>query len=311
MTWRDIVAEHTELGETFPVGRPALMMELYGSGAALAKRAEAIYDRFVSLVPPGTELFALGSKDRQYKKVTVASERRIRKTLSEAEQSGAFYTFKSAPEFSCGQFSCEISLGSDSPLINDSVVLGLPVSWGDAADAARAVQVFEQLVSDFPFWGGIAGFGFDIVWGREFEQSAMPVNFRVAQRYHGILVRDRGMSSQLLVPAGPGLAPLKCLPSAAWLTYLGEELVEAVGGVTGLQNAVGAAVTFKSLGQGLLLRAGDAPPVVDVNRPGEDNKALALLHRGIAKVIRDRWFHTYSLLGVERDVADAWLHRFD
>jgi hypothetical protein len=132
----------------------------------------------------------------------------------------------------------------------------------------------------------------------------MPVNFQLAKRFHGVLIRDRNQENILV----------KKLKSAGWLTYLNRELVEKVGGAEALTSAVGPAVTVSPLGDGLLLRTGPTPPVGDVNRQDKDVEPLAAVNRAIKQIRIQRWLSTNLFnadLSQTREPADAWLARFD
>jgi hypothetical protein len=300
MDWKTLRAEHTELGRSTVVARPALVMEFYGTGRKMAPHGRQILDRFSSVLPPGTQLYVLGNNDREYKKVTPQSRRRIEKTLDELAQRGRFYSFKDAPEFDVGTFSLEVHLGSQHDNIADTVQLAYPLDWGEQARVEKTTELFAGFARDFPFWGGVAGYGFDLVWGREFEQRGMPVNFSAAKRFHGLLVRHRTQENYLV----------KKLKSAGWLTYLDAEMVGALGGEHELRSRLGDEATLTNAGPGVLLRAGATPPIGDVNRQRPDVAPLATVNRAIEQVRIDRWFTT-DLFGVDRESADAWLHRFD
>jgi len=304
MDWKSTQAECTELNHTFVVAKPAVVIELYGDGLKVSPHGEALLDPFLAVLPDKTPLYVLGNNDRQYKNLTPQSMRRIRQTLKELDKRGRFYSIKDAPEFNAGRFSLEVHVGSTHATLADSVQLALPVEWGDPENASRVVELFSKYVTSVPFWTGVAGYGFSLVWGREFEQKGMPVNFQLAKRFHGVLIRDRNQENILV----------KKLKSAGWLTYLNRELVEKVGGAEALTSAVGPAVTVSPLGDGLLLRTGPTPPVGDVNRQDKDVEPLAAVNRAIKQIRIQRWLSTNLFnadLSQTREPADAWLARFD
>jgi hypothetical protein len=300
MDWTSLVATYTDQGQTFTVGRPALVFEMYGHGPTMAPHGGAIFDRFLDILPEQTELHVLGNNDRQYNRVTTQSLRRIRQTLAELEKRGRFYSFKDAPGFDVGRFSFEVHLGSKHEALCDTVVMGLPVDWG-SAEADRTAESFASFVRDCPFWTGVASYGYDMVWGREFEQEAMPVNMQTARRFHGLLVRNRPQENYFV----------KTLKSAGWLTYLNDELVGLIGGETALRAAIGPDLSVSRVGAGLLLRTGAVPPLGDVNRQDPDVVPLRAVSRAIAKVRLQRWPHPSRLFKVSPEDADAWLHRLD
>jgi hypothetical protein len=300
MDWKSLRPEYSELGRTMIVARPALVMEFYGEGARMIPHGPRLFDHLLGLVPKDAQLHVFGSNSREYKKITPQSLRRIQKTLEELDKKGRFYSFKDAPGFDVGDYSFELTLGSKHDSIADNVQLAFPIEWGGPGQAAQTAEIFSSLVGEFPFWAGVAGYGFDLVWGREFEQRGMPANFAAAWQFHGLLVRDRTQETYLV----------RKLKSAGWLTYLDAELVELVGGNDALTDAVGDKVQISPVGRGLLLRTGPTPPIGDVNRQAEDLAPLAAVSRAIKPIRLERWLDT-NLFLVERETADAWLQRFD
>jgi hypothetical protein len=286
-------------------------MEFYAEGTDLVSCGEAILDTCLSACPPeladGLHVFT----SRSYKKLTAQAQRRMRKELSELSQRGRFYAVTTNQDCAVGDFSFELDLGPTNPLINNLVFVALPFSAAEPTAVEAAVALYERMLSAAPFWGAIAGLGFDIVWGREFEMSAMPLNFTLARRYHGLLVRDRLQSMALPKPQPPA-APLMRIPSVAWLTYLGAPLLTQLPDPASMQAALAnPAVQMKTIGSGVMFRAAQIPPVGDVNRQDADIQPLRDLDRVLKPILLDRWFMSANLLGVDRDTASEWLHRFE
>ncbi|HEX6750881.1 MAG TPA: type VI immunity family protein [Longimicrobium sp.] len=300
MSWTDVWAEYAELGRSWTVLRPAVAMEFYGEGARLAAHGESILDRFLGLLPEGTQLYQLGNNSREYRKVDAPSLRRIRKTLAELEQRGRFYMIKDAPEFDVGGYSLELHLGSKHATINDRVHIALPLEFADEHRISGTIELFRELVTDVPFWGAVAGYGFDLPWGRECEMVAMPAMLRAALRFHGLLVRHRTQEDYAV----------KKLKSAGWLTFLDAELLGLVGGQDALEAAVDGLVEISPLRGGVLLKAGDRPPVGDVNRQEADVRPLAAVNRAISEIRLQRWF-SHNLFSVPAETSNDWLSRFD
>ena len=310
MSWLDTRAEHTELGETWAVGRPALVFLFYGYGPDLQGRSIDAFNRFLSVLPQGTPLYFLGKNARSYKRVTTASERRIRADLEKS-----FYTFTTDGEFRIGEFSYEASLGNtEQPdAYADHLFMAVPATWGEPPHSERVYELFRSFATDFPFWGGICTYGFDMVWGLEYEQSAMHVGFRLARRYRAVLPRSRSHQEEILYPYHH--APRKKrLPAAGWLTFLGAELLANVGGRSALEAALDGEGSMEAIRDGLLVRTGPTPPLCDANRPDPADQPYIRLSRAIRDVRLERWGFSSLLLswgGIEEDEADQWLHRFD
>jgi len=106
---------------------------------------------------------------------------------------------------------------------------------------------------------------------------------------------------------------IKCVN---WLTILGEELLDDLGGMFVLKNALEPLCTLYSYPGGVLIQAGEAPRLGDVELPG----AFELLepYRKIAFITKRVRFMNYTsslfrvnepLIGKEE--AKKWVSRFD
>lgn len=311
MNWKETRAEYVGGGRTAQVGRTAVVMEFYAKGEALAGSGEAILDLCLEAAPDELkgELHVLSTN--QYKKLTRALLRRMRKELSEIDKKPRMYAATSSPDCVVGDYSFELDLGETHPLTNNLVFVALPLRAGEPEHVEGTVQFFEKMLGAAPFWGAIAGYGFDIVWGREFEMAAMPVNFTLSRRYQGVLVRDRLQSTALPEPRPPAPPRLR-IPSVAWLNYFGPPLLDQLGGKDALEAGARAkGLSCKDVGAGVLVRACQAPPAGDVNRQEPELAALRALHELAEPVVLDTWFRSAGLLGVDHDTASVWLHRFE
>jgi len=123
----------------------------------------------------------------------------------------------------------------------------------------------------------------------------------LAMRHPGFDVhrnlRTRGVLGRQL--RGPG-----------WLTFVSVELVETLGGEDQLRHKLDPGVEVARAGNGLLLRAGEAPEIADVNR----KERLPLL-RSVARAIEPVTRFRDKLLegGVFNDDSEKfqrWLRRF-
>src|SRR5262249_40311602 len=145
-----------------------------------------------------------------------------------------------------GSAALEVSLGATKKDgIANFAHMALPVGYPEAVGAEAAVSAFTRLVEQVPFAHASAGYGFNMVWGREWEQAAMPGVMAAARRYLALDVRDRLLETRLREHVkGPG-----------WLTYLGPDLLNEVGGKKAL-DALPADVGRLPVGSGVILRAG-------------------------------------------------------
>jgi hypothetical protein len=88
-------------------------------------------------------------------------------------------------------------------------------------------------------------------------------------------------------------------------------LLDQLEGAEAVRRKLPASVQVTPFRDGVIAQAGPVPPVGDVNKQDQDIEPLRALHRAIQPVILSEWFHSYNILGVDRDTASAWLHRFD
>jgi hypothetical protein len=97
----------------------------------------------------------------------------------------------------------------------------------------------------------------------------------------------------------------------SWLTLLGAEIAADLGGATALKKAAPKQVFVLPVGRGgVLLRAGAAPVVGDVNR-----HELLPLYRGVGRLVSPRQasedaLNDVTILGMSEEAALDWLQRF-
>lgn len=286
------------------VSRSAFVFEIYGCAGQLPRSALSIYDLFKELSHPA-ELYILGSNDRVYKKLTPAAERRLRQGLP----NGGFWTIKSAPGIGAGRFSCELVLGASGPWRTDVITIAVPSDWGEASQIGQCSAFFRRLCETFGGWGGVASWGFDIVWGREFEQLAMPEWFRLAMRYQGLMLRDRYQDACLV--AEENGRPTPKFKSAGWLTFVGDDVAVPAGlTIPRLQGALGATCDVERLERGVLITAGTLPVLADVNHFDASDEPLACVNAVIAPLRLKRWTVS-DLFGVDELEANRWFERFE
>jgi hypothetical protein len=99
--------------------------------------------------------------------------------------------------------------------------------------------------------------------------------------------------------------------AVAWLTLLGPEATAALGGPAALQRSTPAEVSVLPLGKsGVLLRAGTAPQLGDVNRQ-DLLPACHAVGRLVAPVLApDEALDDLAIKGMSEEDAHDWLRRF-
>ena len=299
MDWKNTDIQYTEGRYTYSVARAAFTMEFYADGSRLAPHGEALFDQLLSLFPQRDLLYKMGMNDHQYKRADARGLRRIRSTLGKLEQKGQSYLIKDTPEFDAGQHSIDLDLGSKQKMISDTVVVALPLESTESTALAQTRAIFEHIVSTFPFWAAVAAYGYNMVWGNEFEQVAEPAMHKLGMRFHGPIIRNRAQEKHAV----------KRLKSVGWLTFVDGELLAQAGGEAHITEQLDAQVSTKRIRDGLLLQAGPQPPLGDVNVGAPDIAPMASVSRALSPVRLRAMRYTAS--GIPQEKADSWIKRFD
>ena len=209
MSWTEIRATAAQAGQKFVVAQPAFVLGLYGD-VGLNAHGEAVLEWWMGLLPEGASLYFLGSKAHDFREVDPRALKRIRTTLRDLAKKSQFYMFKNAPGFAVGTHSLELAMGiepDDDGAVNMAYAV-LPLSYPEAAGPDAVVEMFRKLVDRIPFRHATAGYGFDLVWGREWEQVALPVIMAAGRRYLALDVRDRQVEPYLVDKVKSRLADL-------------------------------------------------------------------------------------------------------
>jgi hypothetical protein len=99
------------------------------------------------------------------------------------------------------------------------------------------------------------------------------------------------------------------LPPVNWVTLLGPELLQTLGGITKVRRAFSndKAISVVSLDGGAFIRAGETPQLGDRNR--RDNLPL---YRKVGSYLKDyRGRQEIELDGLTLEESEKWLARFD
>jgi len=179
--------------------------------------------------------------------------------------------------------------------------IALPIEWGEQPE--QVIALTQDALAEFPLSSGYAGYSLlwddpDPLVDREVLQWAAPLMLRHPGLGYGGAVR---MSNA----AEHGVAAVN------WLTFLGAEAAAALGGLPALERSAPAGVSALPLGKsGVILRAGDAPQVGDVNRqdPVPIYRAVGRL---VAPVVApDEALDKVIIKGMAEDLRHDWLRRF-
>ncbi|MEK6774975.1 MAG: type VI immunity family protein [Bdellovibrionota bacterium] len=154
-----------------------------------------------------------------------------------------------------------------------------------------------------PFVSGHGGFVIEC--NQYFAEDAQGAAFPLAMRYQAVDIATRSR--------GPGAVQGERIKNVGWLTLIGSELLEKIGGLNPLQRNASDRLSLVQTAHGVLIRAGQKPILGDVNRR-EDLSAFVdayrlvePLHNGIKEL-----FAPFKLAGDadEVDATQRWLFRF-
>lgn len=104
------------------------------------------------------------------------------------------------------------------------------------------------------------------------------------------------------------------LPNVNWMTLLGGELQEKMGGFPAIRAALSAQVDCMPLSHGCLLMAGQEPPLGDINAQAPDIGPLRELARYLQPLLLPRETQFNNILNSlfdDDDDAYRWLDRFE
>lgn len=177
----------------------------------------------------------------------------------------------------------------------------VPAAWG-GGHASEMRDMVIHLAGLIPYTAGHAGFAMD--WSRYFEQKACPHAYQKGMRHLGFDVP--GESNDCLVVGHDSMKTVN------WLTLLGQPLLSKLGGVDQIRARASNRIKLRPTGGGLMLEAGDAPEVGDVNR-GDPLPAYAEVYKlvePVAEVGIQRSKAMTFLPGDEHQNTLRWLRRF-
>ncbi|MBK9259438.1 MAG: DUF3396 domain-containing protein [Polyangiaceae bacterium] len=162
--------------------------------------------------------------------------------------------------------------------------------------ASRVVDWAVSVAELYPFETGQLGYSFNQLQ-RTWTTEADDFVGKVAMRFLGF---------DILEPDLARVARGK-VPNCSWLNFLGDRIVMKLGGESLVRAAVSDAVTVRRIAGGLMLVAGQLPPVGDVNRHALDLGPV----REVARLTRPLRPEKKVLFYGTEEFRNGWVHRFD
>jgi hypothetical protein len=272
-----IARKHPESGTLYLRDGVTLAFFLPPPLEATAPQVLAAFEEYLNRLPSGALRWAaVGASAGEWKPFARSTVGRCRALLAPEAARKRYLT---AFELSDGD------QGGDAPGYGVAVV-GQPVT-PDAPNATNLVQFFfpaavtapgrvEEFVATASALAALlpyrSGYGSPALQVSELHQAQALAEARaLAVRYPGYDVQYNQLGRLEMDAKVRG---------ARWLTFLGPDLVSALGGEEALRHALPAAVSVRPVGHGLLLRAGEYPEICDANR-----QAGTPLLRAVAAVL--------------------------
>lgn len=289
-------------GTTYVVVRPGLALALY-YGRPLHEIAPAV-DRMVQayldFIPEGSITALCGVSDWG-----TFSPARLQRQLKQLRNKAVDYTnidldSGSVPG-SAGPYGWHLNGGNLSNVEvrpnNANVCFHeFPHDEIERVGSQRMVEWVVSVAEITPFETGQFGYSFNQLQ-RTWTTEADEFIGRVAMRFRGFDILDPKLAAE-----ARGL-----VPNCSWLTLLGDAVVEQLDGEGAIRSALSAAVTVLRIRGGLLLRAGELPPVGDTNRRAPDLGPV----KEVARVTRRVRVSRRVLFYGPEDFRTNWVNRFD
>ncbi len=172
-----------------------------------------------------------------------------------------------------------------------------------AAEYRRFEEFVLSLCGRLPFVSGHGGYVIET--NMYYAEQAQGAAYPLAMRYHAVDIAT--------LSRAPWAVRGERIKNVAWLTLVGTELLDKLGGFGALKAGATERLKLTETPNGAVIRAGDAPILGDVNRREslmayvDAYRLVKPLHEGIATL-----FAPFSLPGDQDEVAatERWLFRF-
>jgi Protein of unknown function (DUF3396) len=180
-----------------------------------------------------------------------------------------------------------------------------PLKWFDSEGLSGLRKYLFDSLKGFPLQAGYVGYCFS--WRTAYDRELYPIFPRWLQRHPGIMQPSSAQASALIY----GLTDI------GWITLLGVEFLERMGGIDALKKAVShiPQVTVTALTEGgAYIQIGDAPQLGDTHN-GDPLSSYCELGKVLAPLRnRDALVENMSVPGMrERDypgLRAQWIDRF-
>ncbi|OJH42370.1 type VI immunity family protein [Cystobacter ferrugineus] len=289
-------------GETYVVVRPGLSLAMY-YGKPLHEMVDAVervVRTYLQFIPEGA-ITALCGTNAWGAFSTSRLQRQIKKLHSRSVD----YTnidLGSGPLLASeGPYGWHLNGGNLSsvdirPNNSNVCIHEFPPEELNRVGVQQMVDWVVSIAEQHPFETGQFGYAFNQLQ-RTWTSQADEFVGGVAMRFLGFDILDPALARE-----ARGL-----VPNCSWLNLLGDGVVERLGGEQAIRHALSSAVQVRRISGGLLLRAGELPPIGDVNRRAPDLGPV----REVARLTRPLRVTKRVLFYGTEEFRNAWVHRFD
>lgn len=289
------------------LARDNLIVVFFGSRpfAQMVTGVAKCVDRYLAMIPADVLRWSIiGSTSGTYKPLTSKEIARCRAmlTASTAKQKDIHFRLlgpeSAGPDYRLVVNGYKLPAKRGALHQANAIEMRFPREFLTAHGADAVAAAVAQMFDDVPCDSGYAAIA--LCYGMESQVAkACEVIAPAAFRSHGYDVPDTLHTTPRLGDRSRG---------ARWLTMLGQELVERVGGKEALASRLIDGVEVVEGKHGLLLRAGKEPEIGDVNRQ-QPTPLLASVARAIEPVT---YFGDSALMSVlgSPEARDRWERRF-
>jgi hypothetical protein len=294
----------------FKLVAPCLHVALFTDTdfSQISQQALAIYERYLALCPPGRLRWYSTENMTRHKVATPRSFDMLRGWLklgAPARKELHIQLKEGADDIDTPSWAFEIDGVAPGGYAHGRRTNMIACSFApdSSADAIAAFCVFAtEMFEQCPFRWGYAGYALHMSPYK--ESDSQQAAWRLSMQYPGV---DIVTTSDEYLRVGRG-----GIKNINWMTMLGPEFVQKLGGETALREQLPPGIYVGPVGQGLVVRTGDAPELGHVNRQDylpayrAVYKTLEPLQRPIVQ-----GFTAFALPGNDyKEKTTAWLRRF-
>jgi hypothetical protein len=289
-------------GKTYVVVRPGLALAMYYGRPLhdIAPSIERMVQSYLDVIPKGS-ITALGGTQGWGAFTSARLQRQLKQLQSKAIDYTNIDLGSGSLLASEGPYGWHLDGGNLSNVEirpnNANVCLHeFPHDEIERVGQEHIVDWVVSVAEIAPFDTGQFGYSFNQLQ-RTWTTEADEFVGRIAMRFRGFDILDPDLARE-----ARGL-----VPNCSWLNLLGDEVAEKLGGEGAIRSRVSPAITVRRIRGGLLLIAGDRPPIGDTNRRALDLgpvKEVARLTKPIRVAKRVLFYGS-------DDFRHAWVNRLD